>query len=261
MVPSYRRHALRGYELYFHLLCWPVPAALAGTVAYLDNISHAGSWCGWGSEYTHQYLICFYLPLTAAFTFNVVTYAAVLTHSRERRVSRITSLYLLGFAVVWLPSLICRTQVFLSESQAPPFMLAALKAVCMPLQGALNAVVYCWSLPSIRDVYRAMLLGTHGINSIGSDDRLLSGQSTYSPPQPDRGNAMDGTKPPTHAVSGAATAGVAAARFQSLTSAAGCDGGSGRVPGAVEAQEVTTQLSTASGVMYQVSQGDRRPTG
>ena len=35
----------------------------------------------------------------------------------------------------------------------------------MPLQGALNAAVYGWSLPSIRDVYRFMLLGTDSLEA------------------------------------------------------------------------------------------------
>ena len=30
------------------------------------------------------------------------------------------------------------------------YLLAVGEAVCMPLQGALNAAVYGWSLPSIR---------------------------------------------------------------------------------------------------------------
>ena len=138
VVPSYRKHALRGYELYFHLLCWPVPAILAGAATWLGYLGDAGSWCALSLVYTFQYLVCFYLPLLIAFTFNLLTYAAVLAHSRERRVSRITSLYLLGFAVVWLPSLLCRLHVYLSGSKAPPFTLAALEAFCMPLQGALN---------------------------------------------------------------------------------------------------------------------------
>ena len=32
------------------------------------------------------------------------------------------------------------------------YLLAVGEAVCMPLQGALNAAVYGWSLPSIRDM-------------------------------------------------------------------------------------------------------------
>lgn len=182
VVPSHRRHALRGYELYFHLLCWPVPAVLAGAATRLGYLGDAGSWCALGLAYSFQYLVCFYVPLLIAFAFNVVTYAAVLAHSRERRVSRITSLYLLGFAVVWLPSLLCRFMVFLSGSKAPPYALAALEAACMPLQGALNALVYGWSLPSIRDVYRAMLLGTDSLEI--ERERPPSVQSDYSPPQP-----------------------------------------------------------------------------
>ena len=119
----------------------------------------------------------------------------------------------------------------------------------MPLQGALNAVVYGWSLPSIRDVYRAMLLGTHGMKSIGSDDRLLSRQSSYSPPQPDRGIALDvqpyvidDAKPPTHAVAPAAAGRAAAQRrfLAAITSDMCCDGGTGgagRMHAAVEAAE------------------------
>ena len=184
VVPSYRKHALRGYELYFHLLCWPVPAILAGAATWLGYLGDAGSWCALSLVYTFQYLVCFYLPLLIAFTFNLLTYAAVLAHSRERRVSRITSLYLLGFAVVWLPSLLCRLHVYLSGSKAPPFTLAALEAFCMPLQGALNALVYGWSLPAIRDVYRAMLLGTDRLELGDDRARPPSARPDYSPPQP-----------------------------------------------------------------------------
>ena len=110
-MPSSRRHALRKYEQNFHALCWPLPALLVGGAVFLGYLSDAGSWCA-VDEVTHsrEYLLCFYLPLLIAFTFNLVTYTAVLSHSRERRVSRITSLYLLGFAIVWLPSLLCRLQ-------------------------------------------------------------------------------------------------------------------------------------------------------
>ena len=56
----------------------------------------------------------------------------------------------------------------------------------MPLQGALNALVYGWSLPSIRDVYRTMLLGTDGLNSLQIADERNGGpdvnRSEYSPP-------------------------------------------------------------------------------
>lgn len=111
------------------------------------------------------------------------TDTAVLSHSRERRVSRITSLYLLGFGVVWLPSLVCRLQAAFAVDHEPAFALALVEAVCMPLQGALNALVYGWSLPSIRDVYRTMLLGTDGLNHIHiADERTSSGQyDSYSP--------------------------------------------------------------------------------
>ena len=105
----------------------------------------------------------------------------MLSHSRERRVSRITSLYLLGFSVCWLPSLICRLQVVLSPSHQPAFTFALLEAICMPRQGALNALVYGWSLPSIRDVYRTMLLGTDGLNSLQITDECVSSPRNDSP--------------------------------------------------------------------------------
>ena len=191
VVPSYRRQALRRYEAYFHMLCWPVPAGLTLAASYFGDLGDAGSWCALSLQYSEQYLICFYLPLLAAFTFNLVTYSCVLSHSRERRVSRITSLYLLGFAVVWLPSLICRTQVFLSPTHTLTLPPAALEALCMPLQGALNALVYGWSLPSIRDVYRTMLLGTDGLDAlqITHEDRecSLGSLGSYSPPDHDAG--------------------------------------------------------------------------
>ena len=187
VVPSSRRHALRKYEQNFHMLCWPLPALLVGGAVFLGYLSDAGTWCAVDElSHSREYLLCFYLPLLIAFTFNLITYTAVLSHSRERRVSRITSLYLLGFAIVWLPSLLCRLQVVLSPSHDPSYWLAALEALLMPLQGALNALVYGWSLPSIRDVYRTMLLGTDGLNSLQIADERNGGpdvnRSEYSPP-------------------------------------------------------------------------------
>lgn len=74
MVPSSRRHALRKYEQYFHAICWPLPALLAGGVAFLGYLGDAGSWCAVGMvNHSREYLICFYLPLLFAFTFNVMT--------------------------------------------------------------------------------------------------------------------------------------------------------------------------------------------
>jgi hypothetical protein len=77
--------------------------------------------------------------------------------------------------------------------------------VCMPIQGALNAIVYGWSLPSIRDVYRTMLLGTEAVDAhrdlqvVPSDGSLASnGSGVYSPPSlygfSDR-HAMGGSTP------------------------------------------------------------------
>ena len=70
VVPSYRRHALRKYEPIFHLLCWPLPAVLAGSVAVLgsaglDASSESGTWCSLGIADSTRYLICFYVPLLA----------------------------------------------------------------------------------------------------------------------------------------------------------------------------------------------------
>lgn len=186
VVPSHRRHALRKYELYFHALCWPLPAVLTSACSYFGYLGDGSSgWCALSLGYSRQYLLCFYGPLLAAFTFNLATYTAVLSHSRERRVSRITSLYLLGFTIVWLPSLISRLQVFLSPTGAIAFVPAAFEALCMPLQGALNALVYGWSLPSIRDVYRTMLLGTDGLDQLHvspSESSIIARSPSYSPP-------------------------------------------------------------------------------
>ena len=188
VAPSHRRHALRTYELYFHALCWPLPALLAISCAYMGQLGDASGWCALGLSYSRQYLLCFYGPLLAAFAFNLVTYTAVLSHSCERRVSRITSLYLLSFTVVWLPSLVSRLTVLLSPTQSPVFLPAAFEALCMPLQGALNALVYGWSLPSIRDVYRTMLLGTDGLDVLQispSDGYPTNRSPSYSPPDHD----------------------------------------------------------------------------
>jgi hypothetical protein len=68
-------------------------------------------------------------------------YALVWRRAHSRRVSRFTSLYLLVFGVVWAPSLLVRVQVILlGPAHAPSFPLAALEALCMPLQGEGNAL-------------------------------------------------------------------------------------------------------------------------
>lgn len=86
----------------------------------------------------------------------------------------------------------------------------------MPLQGALNAIVYGWSLPSIRDVYRTMLLGTDSLDTVrirhdkrlgahprgayGDDDEIRGGlpqpSPSYSPPDPHSGLPYVGASAP-----------------------------------------------------------------
>ena len=135
VVPSHRRHALRKYELYFHALCWPLPAVLTGVCTSLSGGSF-GSSCVFGLGNLRQYyFLCFYGPLLAAFAFNLLTYTAVLSHSRERRVSRITSLYLLGFTVVWLPSLIVRLQTLLSPAHTPWSLTSGLREASLQSGG------------------------------------------------------------------------------------------------------------------------------
>ena len=187
LVPSSRRPALRTYENYYHLLCWPIPAALAGTAAALGYLGDSGPWCALGPAYSHEYLLCFYLPLVCAFAFNIVAYALVRAHSREKRVSRTTSLYLLVAVVVWSPSLVRRLQMSVFDARRADFILAVLEAVCMPLQGALNAAVYGWSLPPILDACRFMLLGTDSIDAAadvqnGQAASPTESTDSYSPP-------------------------------------------------------------------------------
>ena len=75
------------------------------------------------------------------------------------QVSRIASLYLLGFGLVWAPTLLVDLAYLVAPASPPPYALAMLEAACMPLQGAINALVYSLALPAIRDVYRMLLLG------------------------------------------------------------------------------------------------------
>ncbi|KAG8458890.1 hypothetical protein KFE25_004224 [Diacronema lutheri] len=164
VVPSYRRFALRKYEVYFHALCWPLPGVLSLVCWRLKLLGDAGSWCAIRSSHAREYLLVFYLPLVLAFGFNVGTYALVWWGSRERRVTRTTSLYLLAFAFVWLPSLTKAIKVYFFDLHAG-FALAAAEAICMPLQGALNAAVYGWSLPSIRDFYKSLFLGYESLDA------------------------------------------------------------------------------------------------
>ena len=148
------RRALRLYEPSFHMLCWLVPACSTLAASYFGGLGDSGSWCA-SLQYSAQYLICFYLPLLLAFAFNLVTYSRALALARAARVSH-HDVLLLSFGLVWLPSLICRRR---SSSAAPPPSPSCppRSSAHMPLRGALNAV-YGWSLPSIRDVYRTMLL-------------------------------------------------------------------------------------------------------
>ncbi|EOD41770.1 hypothetical protein EMIHUDRAFT_194276 [Emiliania huxleyi CCMP1516] len=146
-------------DLTFHALCWPLPALLAGGTYALGYVGDAGSYCAVGPDFTPQYLLAFYLPLVGAFAFNTATYALVCRSATEARVSRSTSLYLLVFAVVWLPSLL----------------------------GALNAFVYGWTW---SDRYRTMLLGTDSLDAAA----VLAAASHYrlgSPPTSEYSPAED----------------------------------------------------------------------
>jgi len=186
VMRSYRRHALRKYEAYFHSLCWPLAALPAGYLAALshsEQIDGVGSWCALNLTFSRPYLLAFHGPLLVALAFVLLICCAVVRNSRERRVSRTTSLYLLAFVIVWLPTLASRLQVHASKSSTPAFWLAIMEAACSPLQGALNAAVYGWSLPSIRDVYRRLLLGDDGLDIHHSSN---GGESPgYSPPDSD----------------------------------------------------------------------------
>ncbi|KAJ1634560.1 hypothetical protein T492DRAFT_972633 [Pavlovales sp. CCMP2436] len=141
------------------------------------------SWCAIRSSHAPPYLIAFYLPLVLAFVFNLGAYALVWWGSRERRVTRTTSLYLLAFAFVWLPSLTKAIKVYFFDRHAG-FGLAAAEAICMPLQGALNAAVYGWSLPSIRDFYKSMFVGYDSLDARRGEPchSRSSSRSPSSPP-------------------------------------------------------------------------------
>jgi len=217
VVPSSHRYALRKYEEYYHALCWPLPALLAGSVALFGAPPDGASWCdGCALRRTRASLVCFFVPLLLAVGFNLLTWCAVARHASERRVSRITSLYLLGLALVWLPTLLRRASVLLGLAAegshgALPYGLALLEAACMPLQGALNALVYGWSLPAIRDVYRTMLLGTDGglvVTDVAPNGGARVG--AYAPPEPVSGGygyaALPAAAPVCNGVSGGAHA-------------------------------------------------------
>ena len=73
----------------------------------------------------------------------------------------------------------------------PAFIAAAIEALCMPLQGALNAIVYGWSLPSIRDVYRTMLLGPDGLDSV----MICQSESALASRSPGSGTCSQRTRP------------------------------------------------------------------
>mmetsp|Transcript_32642 Transcript_32642/g.81171 ORF Transcript_32642/g.81171 Transcript_32642/m.81171 type:complete len:410 (-) Transcript_32642:72-1301(-) len=183
VVPSYRRYALREYEVWFHSLCWTLPGILSIVCWRLKLLGDAGSWCAIRSSHAREYLIAFYLPLVLAFVFNLGAYALVWWGSRERRVTRTTSLYLLAFAFVWLPSLTKAIKVYFFDRHAG-FGLAAAEAICMPLQGALNAAVYGWSLPSIRDFYKSMFVGYDSLDARRGEPchSRSSSRSPSSPP-------------------------------------------------------------------------------
>ena len=177
VVPSYRRHALRRYEVSFHFFCWPLPALLAGLAVWLggaDGGTGEGGWAPTGpaspyppplspSAFSPAFSLeqlALDVPLLIAYVYNALTYLMVWSWAREWRLSRSTSLYLLAFLFVWLPSLAIRLHVLLAPGAPLPFWLPLAAAFCTPIQGALNAAVYALSLLTIRDIYRTMLLGT-----------------------------------------------------------------------------------------------------
>ena len=180
-LPSFRRRAFRKYEAYFHALCWIAPFAIILVEYHLRDWKLAPSCCSVVLLYATQYLVSFYLPLVSTLLFVSCTYVLVIRRSAGRRISQQMSLFLLAFAIVWLPPLISRVQVLVWG--APNFEISLLVALCMPLQGLLNAVIYCWALPTIREMYRNTLLG---VDSTDSNAVLKSESSpsdySYSPP-------------------------------------------------------------------------------
>eukprot|EP00967_Tisochrysis_lutea_P064662 scaffold83818_cov35-Tisochrysis_lutea.AAC.4 len=91
--------ATRRYEIYFHLICWPIPAMLTGMTFALGYLGDAGAphagdkptslrepvlnftpllpacigpFCALGPAYAPQYLLSFHAPLLCAFFFNLV---------------------------------------------------------------------------------------------------------------------------------------------------------------------------------------------
>ena len=90
---SYRRHALRKYETYFHALCWPLAALPTGALVWFSRAKGMGgveSFCALSLTYSEEFLLCFHLPLLAAVSFNLLIYFAVIHNSREHRVSTCT---------------------------------------------------------------------------------------------------------------------------------------------------------------------------
>ena len=108
------------------MLCWPLAAFLAGILAWLGPAEEdLGSWCSTELTYSNAYLFCFLCPLVATVAFNLLIFCAVVVSSRERRVSRATSLYLIAFVFVWIPTLAAEWQVFHASDVAMPGPIAA----------------------------------------------------------------------------------------------------------------------------------------
>ena len=249
-----RRSSPERLELWFHLVSWGVPTAIALLLLLAHQLgpadAHHTAWC-WiaadgprplpvnvsnaassdraygaegraGAPRTRWLQICvFYLPLAAAFAFNLVTYlrvgrafrqmaaAGTVDAAKERMVQMRLRLYLLVFVAVWAAPLAHRTLELFGRDSA---WLRVLHTATQCSMGLLNCLVYGCNEATLRP-YRNAMSGIRCTLCAGLQLSRLQPRRSPLRGRFERGSALDASllPPPSSSGDRAAAAAEAAA--------------------------------------------------
>ena len=153
----------RAYQLEwkYHLLSWGIPGAVCLYFAirqvYFHEPGMGGTkdrpWC-WitsnnpNDKFEWEQFVFFYFPLIAILLFNLFIYVLLLKRLRnnlsgmELKIRQRLLLYVGVFIFLSGWGLANRVYQFVSKTASPNYFLLCMDAICGPLQGFCNAIVY-----------------------------------------------------------------------------------------------------------------------
>mmetsp|Transcript_25529 Transcript_25529/g.82260 ORF Transcript_25529/g.82260 Transcript_25529/m.82260 type:complete len:319 (-) Transcript_25529:52-1008(-) len=138
-------HAVEGYQKFYHMLCWGLPAVLAGIAGIANVYGDSGNWCWIRHDRQWARLTFFYAPLVIVFCYNAMvfyfTVRAVRHSLQQSAIAFRLRLYILVFFMVKVFSVINRLQNAVDPNN-PVLFLYIMQSFFEPLQGLGNALVY-----------------------------------------------------------------------------------------------------------------------